>query len=101
MTIGFCGESGVGKSSLINTLINQPLPFSKRKPQKNHCRIQGIRTVKDTQLLFYDIPSILTLKFNCFVDVRLEVHMLQNPSHPLQKYPFLLLMRLWLYGVDL
>lgn len=60
MRIGFCGESKVGKTTLMNALITNPLNVY--KPKKNMCSLQGIHSVHNTQFLFYDMPNVLTLK---------------------------------------
>lgn len=62
MTIGFCGEHGVGKSTLLNVLASTPLNLPVTRFKKNTCHLQGLHTLHNTQFLFYDMPNILTLK---------------------------------------
>lgn len=63
MTIGVCGEPKVGKTSLIQAVIDQPIHIQGVKRDFNQCLIQGIRTMNNTQFLFYDMPNVMALKF--------------------------------------
>lgn len=67
MSIGFCGDSKVGKTTLMNTLITKPITSNKHK--RSMCTLQGIHTLQNTQFLFYDMPNILTLKSSFLPEV--------------------------------
>lgn len=84
MTIGVCGEPKAGKTSLIQAVVDQPIHIEGVKRDFNQCLIQGIRTMNNTQFLFYDMPNVMALKFGvCFEHHHVEVLFFQNliPLH--------------------
>lgn len=84
MTIGVCGEPKVGKTSLIQAVIEQPIEIQGIKRDFNQCLIQGVRTMNNTQFLFYDMPNVMALKFGITSDHHhLEALFFQNliPLH--------------------
>ncbi len=62
ITITFCGVPNVGKSTLLNRLINCKLAICSPKPQTTRFNIRGILTKDDTQIVFIDTPGIFCPK---------------------------------------
>ena len=54
------GRSNVGKSTLINLILNQRLCIVSRRPQTTRHRICGIKTLEHSQLIYVDTPGIHT-----------------------------------------
>lgn len=57
--ISLIGRPNVGKSSLLNLLLGEPLSIITPKAQTTRHRIRGIRSGEDYQLVFSDTPGIL------------------------------------------
>ena len=64
LTITFCGAPNVGKSTLLNRLINCKLAICSPKPQTTRVNIKGILTKDNTQLVFIDTPGIFRPKLS-------------------------------------
>jgi GTP-binding protein Era len=57
--IAIAGKPNVGKSSLLNALIGEPLALVSAKAQATRAPVVGIRTRGDVQFVFHDLPGLL------------------------------------------
>ncbi len=58
--ISIIGNPNVGKSTLLNKILDKQLCASSHKPQTTRQRILGIKTTSDYQMVFSDTPGIIT-----------------------------------------
>ena len=56
--VSIIGRPNVGKSTLLNTLINQKIAITSNKPQTTRNIIQGIYNEDGYQIVFVDTPGI-------------------------------------------
>jgi len=56
--VAIIGQPNVGKSTLLNTLLNFKVAIVSSKPQTTRNRIVGIRTDELSQVIFVDTPGI-------------------------------------------
>lgn len=60
--ISVVGKPNVGKSSLVNMVVNSKISIVSPKPQTTRDKIMGIFTIENTQLVFIDTPGLLQPK---------------------------------------
>ena len=56
--VSFIGRPNVGKSTLLNSILNKKVVITSNKPQTTRYLIQGIYNEDDTQIIFVDTPGI-------------------------------------------
>ncbi|MGQ9603855.1 MAG: GTPase Era [bacterium] len=61
--VAIAGKPNVGKSTILNNLLNFPLSIVTPKPQTTRHRILGILSESNYQIIFLDSPGILAPKY--------------------------------------
>ena len=56
--VSIIGRPNTGKSTLLNSIINEKVAIVSSKPQTTRNLIQGIYNEEDTQIVFVDTPGI-------------------------------------------
>ena len=61
--IALAGLPNVGKSSLMNALVGEPLAMVSPKAQATRVPVVGLRTEGDVQYVFHDLPGLLEPRY--------------------------------------
>src|SRR5580700_5326814 len=56
--VAIIGRANVGKSTLLNAMLGEPIAIISRHPQTTRDRVAGVLVDGDTQLVFVDTPGI-------------------------------------------
>ena len=56
--VAIVGRPNVGKSTLLNYILEQKISITSRKPQTTRHRILGIKTTEYSQVIYVDTPGI-------------------------------------------
>jgi GTPase len=61
--VAIVGEPNVGKSTLLNALLDQKLSIVSKRPQTTRQRVLGILSTDTSQIVFLDTPGLLRPKY--------------------------------------
>jgi GTP-binding protein Era len=60
--VAIVGRPNVGKSTLLNALLGEPIAITSPHPQTTRDVVRGVLTVGDTQFVFVDTPGVHTAR---------------------------------------
>jgi len=78
--VALIGKPNVGKSTLLNRLLGQPIAGVSAKPQTTRRRQLGILTSKEYQIVFVDTPGLTDAKDKLARSINSEVQFALNDS---------------------
>ncbi len=78
--VALIGKPNVGKSTLINRLLGQPIAGVSAKPQTTRRRQLGILTAEGYQIVFVDTPGLTDAKDKLAKSINSEVQFALNDS---------------------
>src|SRR4030042_328162 len=97
--VGLIGRTNVGKSTLVNKILNQKIVITSGKIQTTRNKINCILNTKNSQIIFVDCPgffkprSLLGERLNSIVlnviddsDLIVQVRSLQKPGKMLMNF---------------
>jgi GTPase len=84
--VAIVGEPNVGKSTLLNALLDQKISIVTNKPQTTRQRVLGIFSREDVQIIFLDTPGLLKPKY------LLHREMVKHAEHALLDADIILVM---------
>jgi GTP-binding protein Era len=93
--VAIVGEPNVGKSTLLNALLDQKLSIVTSKPQTTRQRVLGILSTEESQIIFLDTPGLLRPQY------LLHEKMLQSAEMALQDADIILVLTEVSRGDDL
>ena len=56
--VSIIGKPNVGKSTILNTILNKKISITSRKSQTTRNNILGIKNIKNKQIIFIDTPGM-------------------------------------------
>ena len=65
--VSIIGQPNVGKSTLLNKILDKKISITSRKSQTTRNNIIGVKTLKNAQLIFLDTPGIHSQSKNCLL----------------------------------
>jgi GTP-binding protein Era len=72
-SVALIGRPNVGKSTLLNHLLDFKLSITSPKPQTSRHRLRGILTKNNYQMVFFDTPGLMS-KARDSLDRRMRTH---------------------------
>lgn len=84
--VAIVGRPNVGKSTLLNNLLNFKVSAVTKRPQTTRHQIRGILTGENYQVIFFDTPGLLQPKY------KLQDAMLKSAKRSLQEADLVLFM---------
>jgi GTP-binding protein Era len=93
--VAIVGEPNVGKSTLLNALLDQKISIVTNKPQTTRQRVLGILSRENAQIIFLDTPGLLKPKY------LLHKEMVKSAESALADADVVLVMTQATHGVEL